>query len=157
MPALNKIVTDLIEEGIASKAHFQTWWALRSLALPDYLDTMNDLEYVDFFHASNSGHYKLIFVTLSKIYDIDPKTSQVNSIEKSRTEHEQWLHMYRQKLKIRKFEENVNQLYTTAKMPGLSHLSIGQEAVAVGVCESLRSDDYITSTHRGHGHLVRQR
>ena len=51
--------------------------------------------------------------------DIDPKTSQVNSIEKSRTEHEQWLHMYRQMLKIRKFEENVNQLYTTAKMPGL--------------------------------------
>ena len=86
--------------------------------------------------------------------DIDPKTSQVNSIEKSRTEHEQWLHMYRQMLKIRKFEENVNQLYTTAKMPGLSHLSIGQEAVAVGVCESLRSDDYITSTHRGHGHCL---
>jgi TPP-dependent pyruvate/acetoin dehydrogenase alpha subunit len=86
--------------------------------------------------------------------DIDPKTSQVNSIEKSRTEHEQWLHMYRQMLKIRKFEENVNQLYTTAKMPGLSHLSTGQEAVAVGVCESLRSDDYITSTHRGHGHCL---
>ena len=86
--------------------------------------------------------------------DIDPKTSQVNSIKKSRTEHEQWLHMYRQMLKIRKFEENVNQLYTTAKMPGLSHLSIGQEAVAVGVCESIRSDDYITSTHRGHGHIL---
>jgi len=86
--------------------------------------------------------------------DIDQKTSHVNSIETSRTEHEQWLHMYRQMLKIRKFEENVNQLYTTAKMPGLSHLSIGQEAVAVGVCEALRSDDYITSTHRGHGHCL---
>ena len=75
--------------------------------------------------------------------------SQFNSSEK---EHS--IHMYRQMLKIRKFEENVNQLYTSAKMPGLSHLSIGQEAVAVGVCEALRNDDYITSTHRGHGHCL---
>ncbi|HXV84296.1 MAG TPA: thiamine pyrophosphate-dependent dehydrogenase E1 component subunit alpha [Candidatus Binatia bacterium] len=57
-------------------------------------------------------------------------------------------------LKIRLFEEQVNQLYLSAKMPGLAHLYIGQEAVAVGVCESLRPDDYITSTHRGHGHCL---
>ncbi|MET0499970.1 MAG: thiamine pyrophosphate-dependent dehydrogenase E1 component subunit alpha [Candidatus Binatia bacterium] len=57
-------------------------------------------------------------------------------------------------LKIRLFEEQVNQLYLGAKMPGLAHLYIGQEAVAVGVCEALRQDDYITSTHRGHGHCI---
>jgi len=57
-------------------------------------------------------------------------------------------------LKIRLFEEQVNQLYLGAKMPGLAHLYIGQEAVAVGVCEALRLDDYITSTHRGHGHCI---
>ena len=57
-------------------------------------------------------------------------------------------------LKIRLFEEQVNQLYLGAKMPGLAHLYIGQEAVAVGVCEALRRDDYITSTHRGHGHCL---
>ncbi len=62
--------------------------------------------------------------------------------------------MYEQLLKIRIFEEHVNQLYTSAKMPGLAHLYIGEEAVAVGVCESLRRDDYITSTHRGHGHCL---
>jgi pyruvate dehydrogenase E1 component alpha subunit len=39
-------------------------------------------------------------------------------------------------------------------MPGLAHLYIGQEAVAVGICEALHSDDYITSTHRGHGHCL---
>ena len=55
-------------------------------------------------------------------------------------------------LKIRLFEEQVNDLYPGAKMPGLAHLYIGEEAVAVGVCEALRRDDYITSTHRGHGH-----
>ena len=57
-------------------------------------------------------------------------------------------------LKIRLFEEAVNQLYLGAKMPGLAHLYIGQEAVAVGVCAALRKDDYITSTHRGHGHCL---
>lgn len=67
---------------------------------------------------------------------------------------EQWLRMYEQMLTIRHFEEQVNQLYLSAKMPGLAHLYIGQEAVAVGVCEALRRDDYITSTHRGHGHCL---
>ena len=84
----------------------------------------------------------------------DENNSQFNSAEKDITEKEHSIHMFRQMLKIRKFEENVNQLYTSAKMPGLSHLSIGQEAVAVGVCEALRNDDYITSTHRGHGHCL---
>jgi acetoin:2,6-dichlorophenolindophenol oxidoreductase subunit alpha len=67
---------------------------------------------------------------------------------------ERWVHFYRQMLKIRLFEEEVNQLYLSAKMPGLAHLYIGEEAVAVGVCEALRRDDYITSTHRGHGHCL---
>lgn len=64
------------------------------------------------------------------------------------------LGFYRQMLKIRLFEEQVNDLYRSARMPGLAHLYIGQEAVAVGVCEALRADDYITSTHRGHGHCL---
>jgi len=62
--------------------------------------------------------------------------------------------MYRQMLAIRLFEERVNDLYTRALMPGLAHLYIGEEAVAVGVCEALNKDDYITSTHRGHGHCL---
>jgi pyruvate dehydrogenase E1 component alpha subunit len=62
--------------------------------------------------------------------------------------------MYEQMLKIRLFEEQVNELYTSAKMPGLAHLYSGEEAVAVGVCQALRRDDYITSTHRGHGHCL---
>ncbi len=64
------------------------------------------------------------------------------------------LHMYRRMMTIRLFEEQVNDLYTRALMPGLAHLYIGEEAVAVGVCEALRPDDYITSTHRGHGHCL---
>src|SRR5919106_240061 len=56
--------------------------------------------------------------------------------------------------RIRHFELRVNQLYLSAKMPGLAHLYAGQEAVAVGVCSALRRDDVITSTHRGHGHCL---
>jgi TPP-dependent pyruvate/acetoin dehydrogenase alpha subunit len=64
------------------------------------------------------------------------------------------LELYRRMTLIRRFEEQVNDLYRGAKMPGLAHLYIGQEAVAVGVCSALRRDDYITSTHRGHGHCL---
>ncbi len=67
---------------------------------------------------------------------------------------QKWLHAYRQMVAIRLFEEQVNDLYTRAIMPGLAHLYIGEEAVAVGICDALRRDDYITSTHRGHGHCL---
>jgi TPP-dependent pyruvate/acetoin dehydrogenase alpha subunit len=67
---------------------------------------------------------------------------------------DQWFRAYRTMVSIRLFEEQVNELYTRALMPGLAHLYSGEEAVAVGICEALRPDDYITSTHRGHGHCL---
>jgi pyruvate dehydrogenase E1 component alpha subunit len=67
---------------------------------------------------------------------------------------EQYLHFYQRMYTIRAFEEKTNELYQRAIMPGLAHLYSGEEAVAVGVCEALRRDDYITSTHRGHGHCL---
>src|SRR6266581_7456476 len=82
------------------------------------------------------------------------KKTKAQAVPRSPVRDERWLHFYSQMLKIRLFEEEVNQLYLSAKMPGLAHLYIGQEAVAVGVCETLRQDDYITSTHRGHGHCL---
>src|SRR6476646_1661845 len=69
-------------------------------------------------------------------------------------EKERLIHMYRQMVAIRLFEERVNDLYTRALMPGLAHLYIGEEAIACGICEALRQDDFITSTHRGHGHCL---
>ncbi|MBB14157.1 ABC transporter substrate-binding protein [Candidatus Poribacteria bacterium] len=80
--------------------------------------------------------------------------SQLDLTELEETTLDHWLNTYRQMIKIRLFEEKTNELYTSAKMPGLAHLYIGEEAVAVGVCEALRQDDYITSTHRGHGHCL---
>jgi acetoin:2,6-dichlorophenolindophenol oxidoreductase subunit alpha len=73
---------------------------------------------------------------------------------KAKTNTEDYLQMYRQMVRIRTFEDTANQLYLSAKMPGLTHMYSGEEAVAVGICEALRDSDHITSTHRGHGHCV---
>src|SRR5947209_2508305 len=77
------------------------------------------------------------------------------SIESATTvDVETQLQLLEPMLRIRAFETSANQLYLSAKMPGLTHLYIGEEAVAVGVCSVLRVDDVITSTHRGHGHCI---
>ena len=62
--------------------------------------------------------------------------------------------MFRKMLEIRFFEEKVFDLYAQNLVPGTIHLYTGEEAVAVGVCSNLRKNDYITSTHRGHGHCI---
>ena len=67
---------------------------------------------------------------------------------------DQLLQMLRDMVTIRLFEERVLDLYRRTMIPGIAHVSIGQEAVPVGVCSALRTDDYITSTHRGHGHCL---
>lgn len=75
MTAARAITERLIEEGTNARAHFQVWWALRNLALPEYHATMSSFKYVDFFHAANSGHYVLFFLALSKIFDRDPRVA----------------------------------------------------------------------------------
>jgi 2-oxoisovalerate dehydrogenase E1 component len=62
--------------------------------------------------------------------------------------------LHRRMLVIRGFEQRVAALYRDGEVPGFVHLSIGQEAAAVGACWPLRPDDVITSTHRGHGHCL---
>jgi TPP-dependent pyruvate/acetoin dehydrogenase alpha subunit len=64
------------------------------------------------------------------------------------------LSMYEGMLKIRHFESRVRDLFAAGEMPGFVHLYLGQEAVAVGACAALEEDDTITSTHRGHGHII---
>jgi acetoin:2,6-dichlorophenolindophenol oxidoreductase subunit alpha len=72
----------------------------------------------------------------------------------SKISREVLLEMYRRMVTIRKFEETVYDVYSRGIMPGLAHLYTGMEAVAVGVCINLNPTDNITSTHRGHGHLL---
>ena len=67
---------------------------------------------------------------------------------------EQLLSMYRMMVTIRRFEETLRDLFFQGQVPGFVHLSIGEEAVPTGVCAALSDKDYITTTHRGHGHML---
>jgi hypothetical protein len=80
MSEVRQILDDLMKECGVATAHFHTWWALRNLALPKFYEAMNDYSYVDFFHASNTGHYKLFFVALAKIFDRDVRVSGISHL-----------------------------------------------------------------------------
>jgi acetoin:2,6-dichlorophenolindophenol oxidoreductase subunit alpha len=71
-----------------------------------------------------------------------------------RPSDEQLVDMLRRMVRIRTFEEKLVTLFKRGRLPGFVHLYVGEEASAVGVCSALRDDDRITSTHRGHGHLI---
>lgn len=62
--------------------------------------------------------------------------------------------LYRRMVGIRLFEEKANEIFLAGELPGFLHLYIGEEAIGVGVCAALTDRDYITSTHRGHGHCI---
>ena len=68
--------------------------------------------------------------------------------------NEKMIGMLRTMITIRLFEEKIVDMYARGLVPGLAHLYVGEEAVATGVCANLRKEDYITSTHRGHGHVI---
>ena len=68
--------------------------------------------------------------------------------------NEKLIDMYRTMVRIRTFEERVSKEFASGNIPGFVHVYIGEEAIATGACANLRRDDYITSTHRGHGHLI---
>ena len=75
-------------------------------------------------------------------------------VEKMSENREELLEMLEKMLEIREFESSVQQHFAEGEIPGFVHLYLGEEAIAVGACEALEDDDYITSTHRGHGHLL---
>src|SRR5690606_11534699 len=81
MTSAVEILKHVVDEANAARAHYQIWWTLRNLALPEFYDTMNDHEYVEFFHASNSGHYKLMFVALGKIFDCDTRSAGTRELK----------------------------------------------------------------------------
>ena len=62
--------------------------------------------------------------------------------------------VYETMVRIRMFEDKVAELFSAGKLPGFVHLYAGEEAIATGVCTHLTDRDYITSTHRGHGHCI---
>jgi pyruvate dehydrogenase E1 component alpha subunit len=69
-------------------------------------------------------------------------------------EKEKLIDMYRMMVRIRTFEEQLAKDFARGKIPGFLHLGVGQEANPAGMCANLRADDIITTTHRGHGHVI---
>lgn len=78
-----KVIKDLVQEGMAARASYQIWSALRQEAFPDYEDTLNQPDYRDFFSTSSSAHFKLIFISLVKIFDFGSKTSSIDNLKKA--------------------------------------------------------------------------
>src|SRR5260370_14389155 len=72
----------------------------------------------------------------------------------NRYERNQLEWIYSRMTLIREFEERVNRDFLTGKLVGAIHLYSGQESIAVGVCAQLGKEDYLTSTHRAHGHCI---
>ena len=83
-----------------------------------------------------------------------PVTSHAPPEQRAALSTDDLLALYRSMLRIRLFEERAATLYQQGRVPGFLHLSVGQEAVPVGTCFALEPDDVITSTHRGHGHVL---
>lgn len=81
-----------------------------------------------------------------KVYNMSENFEYLNK--------EKLIELYMNMVKIRNFEETAAKLFAEGLIPGLVHLYIGEEAVAVGVCANLGKEDYILSTHRGHGHCI---
>jgi pyruvate dehydrogenase E1 component alpha subunit len=84
------------------------------------------------------------------------KKSKFKTIKSYNLSKKRLLKMYQDMVKIRYFENQIIDVYSKGLMPGLAHLYIGEEAIAVGVCANLTKRDFATSTHRGHGHLIAQ-
>jgi len=83
MDEMNTLFWRAFEEASAARAHFHTWWALRNLALPEHYETMNKSEYVDFFHVANAGNFKLMFISLSKIFDRDTRVASISNLKQT--------------------------------------------------------------------------
>jgi acetoin:2,6-dichlorophenolindophenol oxidoreductase subunit alpha len=78
----------------------------------------------------------------------------VAPLERTAASADQLISMYTCMVRIREFESTINDLFLAAKIPGFVHVYMGEEAVAAGVAAALREDDYVASTHRGHGHVI---
>ena len=109
------------------------------------------LPFFNFFHffCENDDFYSIIskIAFLKRQYDNRRMLLTIQEKEKLQN-------MYASMLHIRYFEQKVAQLFAEGRVHGTTHLYLGEEAVAVGVCSALQPDDVIVSTHRGHGHCI---
>lgn len=87
MEEIRALLKRMSDSANAAQAHYQIWFTLRGhgKALPEYYDDMTDFRYVDFFHASNSGNYKLMFLELGCLFDSDTRAASFRNLKTSLT------------------------------------------------------------------------
>jgi len=83
MDGIRKLLKRIADSVNAAQAHYQIWFTLRGQgkALPEYYDDMDDFRYVDFFHASNAGHYKLMYIELGCLFDSDTRAASMRNLK----------------------------------------------------------------------------
>lgn len=83
MDELKELLKRIADSVNAAQAHYQIWFTLRGQgkALPEYYNDMGDYRYVDFFHASNSGHYKLMYIELGCLFDPDTRAASIRNLK----------------------------------------------------------------------------
>lgn len=83
MKELRELLSRMADSVNAARAHYQIWFTLRGegKALPEYHQDMSDFRYVDFFHASNAGHYKLMFIELGCLFDTDSRAASMRNLK----------------------------------------------------------------------------
>ena len=83
MDEIRKLLKRIADSVNAAQAHYQIWFTLRGKgkALPEYYDDMDDYRYVDFFHASNTGHYKLMIIELGCLFDSDIRSASMRNLK----------------------------------------------------------------------------
>lgn len=87
MENIKTLLTRMADSANAARAHYQIWFTLRGQgkALPEYYKDMNDYRYVDFFHANNAGHYKLLFIELGCLFDTDTRAASMRNLKQALT------------------------------------------------------------------------
>lgn len=85
MGDIRTLLTRMADSANAARAHYQIWFTLRGKgkALPEYYQDMNDYRYVDFFHANNAGHYKLLFIELGCLFDTDTRAASMRNLKQA--------------------------------------------------------------------------
>jgi H(+)-transporting ATP synthase, vacuolar type, subunit D len=156
-----------------------TFKNIMSVNVPVYdfqTKTQSDSDIYPYGFAATSGELDTAVDALGKVFqkmlklaqieksaqlmaeEIEKTRRRVNALEYVMIPNTQaairYITMYLRMERIRAFESKAQTLFAEGKIPGFVHLYLGEEAVATGVCECLRDDDYITSTHRGHGHII---
>lgn len=91
MSGLENLVRRITDSANAAQAHYQIWFTLRGKgkALPRFYDDVNDSRYVDFFHATNAGHYKLMFIELGCLFDPDDRAASIRNLKAALVQEEE--------------------------------------------------------------------